>query len=364
MSAAATAEVAVVSLPLISSNGVHTPPRAPDAAQRPHHLIDSHGRIIRDVRLSVTDRCNFRCVYCMDPDFRYMPKQELLSLEEYIALARVLAALGVRHLRITGGEPTLYAELDELIERLAEIGFADLSMTTNGSTMSERKAREWKRRGLHRMTLSLDSLRDDRVRSITRAQTTPQSVIDAIRIAREAGLDPIKVNAVVIRGVNDDEPADFADFAREHAIDMRLIEFMPLDSEHAWSRDRVVSAAEMHEKICARHELQRVGDDHASSTSMNFTFADGSPGRIGLIAPVTRPFCGACSRLRITADGKVRPCLFSHEEWDIRAVLRAGGNDARLRDFLIDSVWTKQAGHGISVEGFIQPARTMSAIGG
>jgi GTP 3',8-cyclase len=203
-------------------------------------------------------------------------------------------------------------------------------------------------------------------------------VIRAIQLAREAGFHPIKVNAVIMRGINDDEVADFADFAIEHGIDMRLIEFMPLDSSRAWDRAQVVSADEMLERIRARHELVAVEEDDPSSTSLNFTFA-GRPRmairgrhqrdataepRIGIIAPVSRPFCGACSRLRITADGKIRPCLFSLSEWDARPLLRGGSGDADLRDFIINAVWTKQAGHGIGQATFTQPSRTMSAIGG
>ena len=182
--------------------------------------------------------------------------------------------------------------------------------------------------------------------------------------AGEAGFDAIKVNAVIMRNVNEDEIADFADFAREHDIDMRFIGFMPLDSSRTWDRSKVVTADEMLEKISTRHELVPLDQGDPHSTSLNYTFADGAPGRIGIIAPVTRVFCGACSRLRITADGKVRPCLFSHKEWDIRPVLRSGGSDEDIAAFLRNATWTKQKGHGISEAGFVQPERTMSAIGG
>jgi len=383
----------VISLPVVTGGTKSkAPPAAPDHALRPNGLIDSHGRTIRDVRISVTDRCNFRCVYCMDPDFRYMPKQELLSLDEYVAVARVLVSLGVTKIRITGGEPTLYPQLDDLIARFAALGVPDLSMTTNGSLVTLEKATRWKSLGLKRLTLSLDSLRDERVKAISRSDTSVAKVIGAIRIAQHAGLGPVKVNAVVMRGVNDDELPDFADFAVEHGIDYRLIEFMPLDSHHAWSMDRVFSAREMRQRIESRHRLIREEDDDPSSTSMNFRIGEGgrtsgtgvppvmdgegsrsepstrprSTGRIGLIAPVTQPFCGACSRLRITADGKVRPCLFSHDEWDLRAVLRSKSPTVErdVARFLIDSTWTKQKGHGIGSKDFHQPARTMSAIGG
>ena len=352
------------------------PPGAPQEAHVPDRLIDSHGRTIRDLRLSITDRCNFRCVYCMDPDFRYMTKQQLLSLDEYLRVTRICIGLGIEKVRITGGEPTLYPQLNELIVGLGCMSIRDLAMTTNGSLLGKLPVARWRQDGLRRITLSLDSLRPDRVQAITRTATTPQSVIEAIRIAHSAGFSPVKVNAVIMRGVNDDEVADFADFALEHGIDMRLIEFMPLDSSRAWNRDDVVSADEMLAKIHARHRLIAVEDDDPSSTSMNFTFDEpnrspqeahpshGSRARIGIIAPVTRPFCGACSRLRITADGKVRPCLFSLTEWDLKPLLRSGASDEQVRAFIVDSVWTKQAGHGIGSRTFVQPPRTMSAIGG
>ncbi len=356
-----------VALPILSAAELErprVPPPAPVEVRRPGRLIDSHGRTIRDLRLSVTDRCNYRCVYCMDPDFRYMPKRELLSLGEYVALARICAALGIEKLRITGGEPTLYPHLDALIGELGRLPFRDIAMTTNGSLLGRMPLRRWRRRGLGRITLSLDSLRPQRVARITRTSTTPQTVVDAIRLAREAGFDPIKVNAVLMRGFNEDELADFADFAREHRIDMRLIEFMPLDSSRAWSRADVVSADEMLAAIRKRHDLVPLDGDDPSSTSLNFAFADGGAGSIGVIASVTRPFCGACSRLRITADGKVRPCLFSTDEWDLRPLLRGGASDGEVAAFLADSTWTKQAGHGIGSKDFVRPSRTMSAIGG
>ncbi|MHC4415670.1 MAG: GTP 3',8-cyclase MoaA [Planctomycetota bacterium] len=356
--------IALPILPPAGAEGRRVPPPAPSAALRPGRLIDSHGRTIRDLRLSVTDRCNYRCVYCMDPAFRYMPKQMLLSLEEYVTVARVCASLGIEKLRITGGEPTLYSELDALIAEISRLPYRDLAMTTNGSLLDQMPLGRWRRAGLRRITLSLDSLRPERVAKITRTSNTAETVINAIDIARGAGFDPIKVNAVLMRGFNDDEVADFADFARAHGINMRLIEFMPLDSSRAWSRADVVSADEMLAKISARHDLVPLDRDDPSSTSLNFSFADGSPGSIGIIASVTRPFCGACSRLRVTADGKVRPCLFSHEEWDLRPLLRNGASDEDLVRFLADSMWTKQAGHGIGSKGFVPPARTMSAIGG
>lgn len=355
-----------MSLP-IAGDGVGRavrPPRAPEEAHALGVLIDSHGRTIRDLRLSITDRCNFRCVYCMDPDVRFLPKHEVLSVEEFVRVARVCVSLGVRRIRITGGEPVVHRGLEAIIEGVSRLPIDDLSMTTNGTRGDVETAQRWGRLGLRRLTLSLDTLREDRFRAITRSGLTPGHVIGAIGSAMRAGLTPVKVNAVIVRGLNDDEVADLAGLAREMGFEMRFIEFMPLDSGHRWGFERVVTAAEIKGLVEGRFRLEPLGREEASSTSLTYAFADGSPGRVGLIAPVTRAFCGACSRLRITADGKVRPCLFSREEWDMRPVLRGGGDDAAVARFLVDAVWTKQAGHGIAGEGFVQPARPMSAIGG
>lgn len=355
-------------LPILNTNlpgdRPPAPPAAPADARRGGQLVDSYGRTIHDLRLSITDRCNFRCVYCMDPDFRYMPKRELLDLDEFVALVRSCLPLGIRKLRLTGGEPTLYPRLDELIRELGRMPLDDVALTTNGSMMDRSRANTWKQLGLRRITFSLDTVDRQKMRQITRSRTALETVVRAIDAAHQAGLGPVKVNCVVIRGVNEDGVADMAAFARRHDVDMRFIEFMPLDSSHAWNRSHVVSAAEVLERIGERFALEPIDEGDPHSTSMNYRFADGGPGRIGVVAPVTRTFCGACSRLRITADGKIRPCLFSHEEWDIRPLLRSGADDDALRDYIIDAVWTKQAGHGINSKDFVQPQRTMSAIGG
>ena len=300
----------------------------------------------------------------MEPDYKYMPQRELLSFEEYLTVVRVCLTLGITKIRVTGGEPTLYSQLLPLLTELGKMAIEDIAMTTNGSLMTQESAKAWKEAGLHRITLSLDSLRDDRVEHITRAKTNLNSSINAIKIAKAAGLSPIRVNVVIMRDVNDDEIADFADFAREHEIDVRLIEFMPLDSDRAWHRSAVVSADEMLEAINKRHTLVQLDRKNPHSPSLNFGFADKSLGKIGIIASVTRPFCGACSRLRVTADGKIRACLFSLEEWDLRPLLRSGASDEELAAFIVDSVWTKQKGHSINAADFVQPKRTMSAIGG
>ena len=271
------------------------PPRAPHApahARQPGHLLDSHGRQIQDVRLSITDRCNFRCVYCMEPGDRFLPKMELLNLGEYLRLVDVLLELGIRTLRLTGGEPTLYPQLDELIEGIGQRDLDDVAMTTNGSQLDPERLAHWRAHGLRRLTFSLDTLREDRMASITRSRTTVAHVLEAIEQARNAGFPRPKVNAVIIRGVNDDEVADFAELARRRDLDVRFIEFMPLDSSRAWNRDHVVDADEMLASIQQRFDLQADAHTGPHSTSMNWTFADDAPGRIGMIAPVSRPFCG------------------------------------------------------------------------
>lgn len=340
------------------------PPKAPPEARTAGRLMDAHGRTIRDLRLSITDRCNFRCVYCMDPDVRFMNPRELLGVDELLRVARVCISLGVEKVRITGGEPAVHPRLCEIIAGLSALEVRDLAITTNGSIMDEATLGAWRAAGLRRVTVSLDSVRPDRFTAMTRSRTTPEAVLEGVRAALRAGFHPVKLNAVVVRGFNDGEVEDLASVAHGLGVEMRFIEFMPLDSAHAWDRSRVVAADEIVERIDRVHALVPLGRAEESSTALEFAFADGSPGRIGVVAPVTRPFCGACSRLRITADGKVRPCLFSTREWDLRPLLRGGAADDDVANFLIDATWTKQAGHGISSRGFEQPARPMSAIGG
>ncbi|MCB9846535.1 MAG: GTP 3',8-cyclase MoaA [Phycisphaeraceae bacterium] len=353
-----------LSLPVIARDAEGIAPPRRDPAANAGRLIDSHGRTVRDLRLSITDRCNFRCVYCMDPDVRFMDRATLLSVDELVRVARVCVSLGVEKIRLTGGEPSLHPDLDAVIERIAALPVKDVAMTTNGSLLDERRARRWKRLGLSRVTLSLDSLRDDRFAKLTRSNTPPRRVIEAARAASIAGLGPVRINAVIVRGFNDDEVEDLAGIARTLGVDVRLIEFMPLDSAHAWDRSRVVSADEIIERVGRRYPLRSAGRDGPGGTSLNFAFADGAPGRLGIIASVTRPFCGACNRLRVTADGQIRPCLFSTVEYDLRAALRRGDDDEAIARFLLDSTWVKPAGHAIDSTGFEQPARPMSAIGG
>ncbi len=334
----------------------------PASTQTDDVLIDSHGRTISDLRMSVTDRCNFRCVYCMEPDVKYLPKQSLLSIDEYVRLARVAHELGVTKLRVTGGEPTLYPELDSLIERVGEIGFDDVALTTNGTLLTKERCALWKASGLNRITISLDTLDSKKKERITRSYTPLSTVLRSIELARDAGLTPVKVNAVVMKGVNDDELLSFAAFAQEYGIDMRFIEFMALDSGRSWSMDKVVTASKMKRVIEREYELVREVDGE-SSTSMNYRFAS-SKGRVGFIASVSQSFCHGCNRLRVLADGTVRPCLFSDDEWSVRDLLRSDVSDSVVKQFLRDACFAKSKGHSMGHDAFMPPAKTMSTLGG
>lgn len=341
-----------------------TPPAAHAHIRAGRRMVDSHGRTIRDLRISITDRCNFRCVYCMEPDVRFAPAESLLSPAEIVRLARVAATLGVRKVRLTGGEPTLHPDLEGIIAGIHRAAPVEIALITNASTLSREALRAWKTAGLQRVTISIDTLHPARFAQLTRSSSSPADVLRGIELCLAEGLTPLKLNAVLLRGLNDDEAPDLAALARRFGVEMRFIEYMPLDSAHAWDTSRWVSAAETLAAIQERFPLVPRSDDAPSSTARTWDFADGAPGRVGFIAPVSSPFCGACSRLRLTADGKVRPCLFSTKEWDLRPLLRHGASDDDLATFLIDATWTKQAGHGITEPGFRQPQRPMSAIGG
>ncbi|MFO0836134.1 MAG: GTP 3',8-cyclase MoaA [Phycisphaerales bacterium] len=340
------------------------PPVSPTDVRAGGRMIDSHGRTIRDLRISITDRCNFRCVYCMEPDVRFAPRESLLTVAEIVRVAAIAESLGVRKVRLTGGEPTLHPDLTSIIAGIRRTTSVEIAMITNASLLTRAALREWKAAGLDRVTISIDSLRPDRFARLTRSTTSPADVVAGVKAVIAEGLTPLKLNGVLIRGFNDDEAADMAALARRFGVEMRFIEYMPLDSGHAWDSSRWVSAAETRAAIEERHPLVACEDGDPSSTARTFAFADGAPGRVGFIAPISSPFCGACSRLRLTADGKVRPCLFSTTEWDLRAALRAGSTDEEVAHFLIDATWTKQPGHGIASPGFRQPERPMSAIGG
>lgn len=327
-------------------------------------MIDSHGRTILDLRISITDRCNFRCVYCMEPDVRFALADRLLTPNEIVRMAVIAERLGVRKIRITGGEPTLHPHLEDIIAGIRQSTGVEIAMITNGSLLSRESLARWKRAGLDRITISIDSVRADRFTRVTRSTATPNDVMAGIEACIAEGLTPLKLNAVLVRGVNDDEAVELTKLARRFGVEMRFIEYMPLDSAHAWDRTRMVPAAETQAIIEESFALLPTGTDDPHSTARTYQFSDGTAGTVGFIAPVSSPFCGACSRLRLTADGHVRPCLFSTTEWGLLPLLRNGADDGEIERFLIDVTWTKLAGHQISSPDFTQPMRPMSAVGG
>ena len=326
----------------------------------PAPLVDGFGRTVRDLRISITDRCNFRCTYCMPAEgMTWLPREDLLTFEEIERIARVcVTRFGFDGIRLTGGEPTVRAHLPLLVERLASLG-VDLAMTTNGSTM-RLIAEDLKAAGLHRLNISCDSLDRDRFYQMTRRDDLPK-VLDGIAAAKEAGFAPIKINVVLMRGQNDDEIVDFARFGREQGVGVRFIEFMPLDADDAWSADAVVPSSEVIERINAVYPLVRLS--HGAEPAARWGYADGV-GDVGVIASVTEPFCGDCDRVRITAEGQFRTCLFSTDEFDLRAIVRNGGTDDQLAAEVQRAVGLKWAGHRIGNVNFIRPKRSMSQIGG
>jgi cyclic pyranopterin phosphate synthase len=329
-------------------------------------LRDSHNRDIRDLRVSLTDRCNFRCFYCLphgEPPIA--PKAQMLSYEEIEYVCDIFVELGIEKIRLTGGEPMMRQDIEIIIAKLAALkskGLHDLALTTNGYFLPDR-AQGLKDAGLDRITISLDSLKRDVFKQMTGVDVLDR-VLDGLKAAKTAGLQPIKINAVIVRGHNEDEVADFAGFAREHDVKMRFIEFMPLDSGHEWSRDDVVSGREIRERIDERYPLEPLDVQRGSETASRFRFADGAPGEIGIIAPVTEAFCGACSRIRLTADGQIRTCLFSTVEHSLRDVVRAGASRSEITDFIRSVVLKKEPRHYINDPEFVAPSRSMSFIGG
>lgn len=346
-------------------------------------LVDSHGRTLRDLRVSLTDRCNFRCLYCLPETeaaqnfyrghWAHLPnpapivqqwveKSLILSFEEIERVIRLFVALGIQKIRLTGGEPLLRHGLEELVARLAKIpGVEDLAMTTNGFLFAQ-KARALREAGLRRVSFSLDSLDRANFKKIT-GRDGLNELLEGIRLAQELGFHPVKVNAVVIREINDHEIESLVEFARERNLSFRFIEFMPLDSARAWQKEMVMSGAEILQRIRARFDLRPMAPDNPSSTSKRWGFADGR-GEIGIIAPVSEPFCGHCNRIRLTADGKVRTCLFSVTEHDLRSRLREGHSDAAIMAWLREIAWQKEARHHIGEPEFVSPPRSMSCIGG
>jgi cyclic pyranopterin phosphate synthase len=331
-------------------------------------LIDGHGRRIADLRVSVTDRCNFRCQYCMPAEgLPWLERSEVLRFEEIARLVTVLARMGVHDVRLTGGEPLVRRDFPRLVSMLAAIdGVRDLAITTNGFLLERDAAALVDAAGgsgaAIRFNVSIDSLQRDRFYALTRRDALDQVLRGLDALAQFPQAHPIKVNAVAIRGFTEDEVPAFVELARNSAYEVRFIEFMPLDADHAWSSDRVLTGAELHALIDALHPLEPL-EREPSATARVHRFADGR-GRIGFINPVSEPFCGDCNRIRLTADGRLRTCLFSLNETDLRGPLREGASDGELEQIIRDAVWRKELKHRIGEPGFIQPARTMSAIGG
>ena len=328
-------------------------------------LRDSHNRTIRDLRISLTDRCNFRCFYCLPNGEPPLARKEtILTFEEIARVAKIFVDLGVEKVRLTGGEPLIRRDVPLLVEQLTRLkpSLKDTALTTNGFDFP-RHAAALKAAGLDRVTLSLDSLDQKNFEDITGIDALGK-VLDAIAAAKQFGFEPVKLNAVIVRGRNDHELVDFARFARVNNVAMRFIEFMPLDSGHEWSRELVVSGKEIFAAINEAYPLELVEETRGSETSWKYGFADGSPGRIGIIAPVTEMFCGQCSRIRLTADGQIRTCLFSTTEHDLRNVMRSGASDVEIADFIQAVTLKKEPRHYINDPAFKPASRTMSFIGG
>lgn len=342
--------------------GMPTPRALPDTRME-SRLIDGWARHIESLRISVTDRCNFRCVYCIPEDIEWLPRAQLLTFEEITRIARVAVACGVRKLRITGGEPLLRKDVPELVAALSRIpGLDDLALTTNGTELA-RLAKPLYEAGLGRVNVSLDSL--DRENFARLAQRDAlDSVLAGIDAAEAAGMRPISINCVAIRGSNDHEAVDFARFARERGFEVRFIEFMPLEHGQRWGEHALVPGRELRDRIAAEFALVPSPDQDPHAPSKDWVFADGAPGVLGFIDSVTAPFCSTCNRIRLTADGKLRTCLFSLREHDLLGPLRAGIDDATLAKLLTGAVATKELKHHITDGLFVKPERTMSQIGG
>ena len=325
-------------------------------------LVDRFGRLGRDLRVSVTDRCNLRCTYCMPAEgLDWMAKPEMLTDEEMLRLVRILVGLGIEQVRLTGGEPLLRRSLVDVVAGIAALQPRPrIAMTTNGVGL-ERTAAALAEAGLDRVNVSLDTVDPEHFRSLTRRDRF-DDVVRGLAAAHEAGLTPVKVNAVAMRGINDEDAPDLLQWCLDRGYELRFIEQMPLDAQHAWDRGLMVTQAELLERLGARFELTPVAT-RGSAPAERF-LVDGGPAVVGIIASVTAPFCAACDRVRLTADGQLRNCLFARREVDLRGPLREGATDEELADLMIGEMGAKKAGHGIDDPTFVQPDRPMSAIGG
>ena len=337
---------------------------APKSPEQSGRLIDRFGRVHNNLRISVTDRCNIRCFYCMPADnVEFMPRAELLSFEEIERVVRVGTSLGIDRVRLTGGEPLVRRELDQLVARLVDIpGIVDIGLTTNAVLLAD-QAQQLRDAGLKRLNISLDALDPEVFRRVTRRDSYDR-VIAGIQAARDAGFSPIKLNAVAIKGMTEDQILPFAELARETDTEVRFIEFMPLDADAKWQRDKVLPAADIISLLESRYgRMKPIAASNPNAPASDFEFADGK-GRIGLIASVSQPFCDSCNRFRLTAEGKLRNCLFSMEETDVRELLRGSGSDNEIADAMLKCVAAKEQGHQINSADFVQPDRPMYSIGG
>jgi len=327
-------------------------------------LIDSFGRQHTSLRISVTDRCNIRCFYCMpDENLTFLPRDELLDFEEILRFVKVVAPMGVTQLRITGGEPLVRRDLNKLVAQLSKVPLVeDLALTTNGILLAEH-AQILRDAGLQRINISLDAMSEETFKKISRRDGLDQ-VFQGIFAARRVGFTKIRLNAVAIRGLTEPEIVPLGRFARQHDLELRFIEFMPLDAERNWDQQQVLSGADIRRQLEAEFgRLEPVPREDPSQPAIDYRFVDGK-GRIGFINPVSEPFCGDCNRLRITAEGQLRNCLFSNVDWDARQLMRNGGTDEELAQLVRDCVVAKKAGHGIDSDEFIRPQRAMYQIGG
>jgi len=332
---------------------------------QPDRLVDGHGRAITDLRISVTDRCNYKCVYCRTGNEGAVYAE--LPIGDYLRMARVFVSLGIEKVRLTGGEPLLRRGLMDLIRELSRLRTLDgqpldLALTTNGHLLEE-MAQGLRDAGLGRITVSMDAVEAEKFARITRVPGSYERVLAGIRAAKAAGLAPVKVNCVLLRGFNEDQIAAFAEFSRSEGVIVRFIEFMPLEEGRLWTRDSVVSLREIVEALGGFRPLVRMAPNAASETAVRYTFDDGV-GEIGIIAPVTQAFCGQCSRVRLTSDGKIRTCLFSQSDHDLYGVMERGGSDDDLVEFIRRTIEKKEARHHIGEPGFLKPSRSMVHIGG
>ena len=327
-------------------------------------LLDRFGRVHTNLRISVTDRCNIRCFYCMpEENVQFKPRSEILSFEEIVRFTECAARLGVNKLRITGGEPLVRSNLSELIRQLVAInGIEDVALTTNGLLLEDH-LQELKSAGLHRLNISLDTLTEETFQRISRRPGI-EKVISAIKSAIAYDFNQIRLNAIAIRGLTENEIVPLGEFAREHKLELRFIEFMPLDADDQWEHEQVLSGTEIRSQLeSAFCTLEPAHRKDPSQPAIDYNFSDGR-GSIGFINPVTQPFCHDCNRLRITAEGKIRNCLFSIEEWDARELLRSDADDMQIQQLIRDCVAHKKAGHGIDSTEFVKPDRAMYQIGG